>query len=217
MFRRNVHIIASVLALSSLPLAAAAPRERLTVRIYDCVGLPGAARRSALLTAADIFAAASIDVNWIECHTRLTDRQGSAGAPDRDAICDAIPATGELLVRIVRSDSPFTDAGGVPLGDAVIEPDVRAGGIATVYYSRVLWLARSAGTQVARLLGRVIAHELGHLLLARSGHSAAGLMRRGWSHNDVRRNRAQEWTFTQDEVALIFSRLQRQRADARIR
>jgi hypothetical protein len=182
------------------------------VRVYDAVGLPGDVRRSALVTAADIFAAASIDVRWIECHTRLADHGRSAPAVERDAICDATPGRGELLVRIVRSDSPFTEMGGVPLGEAVIEPNVRPGGIATVHYSRISWLARAAGTHVGRLLGRVMAHELGHLLLARVGHSAAGLMRPGWSHNDVRRSRVHEWRFTADETAVILSRLQEQAA-----
>jgi hypothetical protein len=210
-----VFVIVSIVVLSSLNrLGAEAPRGRLQVRVYDCVGLAADVRRAALVTAAAIFASAAIDVTWVECHSLARGKHGAAAALARDPACHAVPDAGELLLRIVRSDSPFADDARVPLGDAVIEPNVRPGGIATVYYSRVQWLARSADTHLARLLGRVMAHELGHLLLARTGHSEHGLMRGGWSRNDVRRSRVADWSFSEDEIAAIVTRLRQQTISA---
>ena len=48
--------------------------------------------------------------------------------------------------------------------------------VATVVYQRVEERALSGGASVGLALGYVVAHELGHLLLGRTTHSAAGLM-----------------------------------------
>ena len=65
-----------------------------------------------------------------------------------------------------------------------MSPSERAVGVAAVGtrvaiipYPRVLELARNGSASVGLVLGHVIAHELGHLLLQRATHSAAGLMR----------------------------------------
>ena len=44
-----------------------------------------------------------------------------------------------------------------------------AGVLATVFLDRVEWLAFEAGADIALLLGRVAAHELGHLLMRALG------------------------------------------------
>src|SRR6185503_14952467 len=60
--------------------------------------------------------------------------------------------------------------------------------IAKVYPDRVASLARGAGADPADLLARAIAHEIGHLLMGNSRHSARGLMRAVWSREELRRN-----------------------------
>ena len=56
--------------------------------------------------------------------------------------------------------------GTLPLGDAMLDRHTGTGVLATIYVDRVEWLARQAGADSRALLGRAIAHELGHLLLA---------------------------------------------------
>jgi hypothetical protein len=69
-------------------------------------------------------------------------------------------------------------------GEGGMSPSERAVGVAAVGtrvaiipYPRVVELARNGSASVGLVLGHVIAHELGHLLLQRASHSAAGLMR----------------------------------------
>jgi hypothetical protein len=50
-------------------------------------------------------------------------------------------------------------------------------GMVYVLYDRVAANAERMGVPVARLLGFVIAHEIGHLLLPGHGHTTSGLMR----------------------------------------
>jgi hypothetical protein len=72
-------------------------------------------------------------------------------------------------------------------------------GFATVYVDRVDWLARRAQYPRPPLLGRAIAHEIGHLLLRSNAHTEAGLMREVWTAEQVVRNRREDWTFSPDQ------------------
>ena len=57
--------------------------------------------------------------------------------------------------------------------------------------------SRGASTaDVATLLGRAIAHELGHLLLGTPQHGRFGVMRAIWSSQMVRNSRPAEWRFS---------------------
>jgi hypothetical protein len=60
-------------------------------------------------------------------------------------------------------------------------------GIALVYYKRVLEEADRHLVPPVRLLACVIAHEIGHIVLASSGHEPDGLMRAVWTAADFRR------------------------------
>jgi hypothetical protein len=77
-------------------------------------------------------------------------------------------------------------------------------------------LAAAAGIDAATLLGRAIAHELGHLLMATAAHGSHGLMRPIWSREDLRRGRGGDWMFTPQEIAAIRVRQETARAAAHI-
>jgi hypothetical protein len=84
------------------------------------------------------------------------------------------PGPSELSL-VVREGAPCQDTPAA-LGDASVVR--RAGGVlATVYVNCVAWLATAARTDIAVLLGRVAAHELGHLVMRTSAHGHRGLMR----------------------------------------
>jgi hypothetical protein len=57
---------------------------------------------------------------------------------------------------------------------------------AFVFYDRVLALRTSTTRLLPVILGRVIAHELTHLLLPEEDHSELGLMRGQWTADDLR-------------------------------
>ena len=62
-------------------------------------------------------------------------------------------------------------------------------------------IAREAPTEVPTLLGRAIAHEIGHLMLVSSHHPNAGLMRAFWSQDELRGVKPAHWQFSAREVA----------------
>ena len=74
---------------------------------------------------------------------------------------------------------------------------------ATVFIDRVRAVARGAGVSERQLLGRAIAHEIGHLLLNTNTHAATGLMRATWSVAELRRHRDDDWQFDAEEAEMI--------------
>ena len=60
---------------------------------------------------------------------------------------------------------------------------------------------------LATLLGRTVAHELGHVLLNSSSHSDSGLMRAHYRANDVLRVQASAYTLNAAERGRLFTRL----------
>jgi hypothetical protein len=75
--------------------------------------------------------------------------------------------------------------------------------LATVYADLAERVALRAGVAPRPVLGRAIAHEIGHLLLNSNSHPATGLMRAGWSQRELRRNDAGDWQFLESEVATM--------------
>jgi hypothetical protein len=77
--------------------------------------------------------------------------------------------------RIARSDQ---DAMGFAVRDSTAAGRV---GMAFVLFDRVEDSASSHHVSISRVLGQVIAHELGHLLLPVNSHSKRGIMRAVWN------------------------------------
>jgi len=59
----------------------------------------------------------------------------------------------------------------------------------------VTLVAGRTGVDEATLLGRAVAHEIGHLLLGTSQHADAGLMRAHWSDRELQQGSEADWTF----------------------
>ena len=138
-----------------------------------------------------------------------------------DHPCRTVPGARELVVRImpvpereaIRSRERLVDtrASRVPLISSWDSPRWAsrrgAGILATVYYESVLAVARNSGVATSKLLGRAIAHEVGHLLLPGGGHSPSGLMRAPWAYEELTENRREDWLFSpQDRRELRAAR-----------
>jgi hypothetical protein len=195
MSTRHVLFVTAISALvpTATASAAVALLEDTTVRVYDSAGVTAGIKESAFAVAARTLAAASVAVTWKHC-----DGSGRQ--------CRTPVAAGELVVRIVRAPAPGWARTGLPLGEAFVDSASGSGVLATIYADRVMVLAAAAGMDAATLLGRAIAHELGHLLMATNAHATRGLMRPIWSRDELRKDRGADWMFTSDEVAAIRNR-----------
>ena len=75
-----------------------------------------------------------------------------------------------------------------PVNRHVIGAATLGTGRATVYYRRARVLARIAEYRVStgQILGYIASHEIAHLILDSSGHSAKGVLKLAWSRDDLR-------------------------------
>lgn len=174
-------------------VAAVTAWTDVTVRAYDATGLDDKTRRAALDLATTALAAASVEITWRVC----------SGGPTRATFCDTRLGPGELAIRIVRPAPASERGGAVRLGDALVDSHAGTGLLATVYLNRIFTLAQQTNTSAAVLLGRAIAHELGHLLMASNAHGTVGLMRAFWSQDEVRGSRPGDWTFAPRDARAI--------------
>jgi hypothetical protein len=110
-----------------------------------------------------------------------------------------VRAAGDLVVRILPTAAPAPGSQEVQLGFAPIDPAGGATVVATVYYDVVQQVARRTRLDARELLGRAIAHEVGHLLLRAPGHGETGLMRPLWTDAELSQNRPEDWTFSDAE------------------
>ncbi|HET9359252.1 MAG TPA: hypothetical protein VFO58_05855 [Vicinamibacterales bacterium] len=175
--------------LPTAPTAATVDGTAITVRVYRTAALSSALEQRALAEAKALLGTAGVDVSWRRC------------AGGQAAACPPTLGPSELLVRMIRTSASWEGVSAT-LGEAHVDHQTGGGVLATVHVDRVVRLASEAGTDPGVLLGRVTAHELGHLLMG-EGHSFIGLMRAGWTLAEIRQNRDFDWRFTAADVAAM--------------
>jgi hypothetical protein len=190
-FTRTTAAILAVVLMTSTrtPASSAVIDDSLLVRIYDNAGILASELTSALRTTHDILRRADLIVDWVQCRAR---RDGPV-----PAVCDQPLSTSDVVVRLIEGSDKETGERRA-LGYSLFDSN-GISGFATVYVDRVDWLARRAQYARAPLLGRAIAHEIGHLLLRSNAHTDTGLMREVWTAEQVVRNRREDWTFSPDQ------------------
>jgi len=182
----------------AVQLHAAIILDSVTIRVYDSAGVPAADRGAALKAAARILSRADLDVDWVVC---TSTREGHA-----QSACDAPPAPYELVVRLTYSSPTAQDGNRRAFGYSLIDAATGAGTLSTVYVDRVDWLASTGKVARADVLGRAIAHELGHLMLGSNAHTERGLMRETWTAEELTRNRSEDWQFSTPQRASLRAR-----------
>jgi hypothetical protein len=194
-FTVRVGLIAAALVLAASSASRAA--ERLVVRTYVDVNVAPREIAAARTVAAAILKSAHLDTTWRDCTGGCADPL----------------APNELVVRLVAA--PEEAEAGV-LGASLVDVQAKMGTLATIYADRVESMATRAGSDRPTLLGRAIAHELGHLLLGTSAHAAFGLMRARWSDRELQRNIASDWLLSPREAALVRRGLAARRIPERL-
>lgn len=191
------HVVAAVFAAMAIGAhAGAEPRVALTVRLYNTSGISA----QELLAARD-----AMESTFHDSGLDLIIRQCGRGVPGPIDSCSESLKPLEMVVRIIaapRLDSTVhPDACGV----AYVVRETDRGWLATAYSDRVTSAAVRVGVDAGTLLGLVISHELGHLLLGSGYHGWNGVMRADWSEELLTHPR-EPWRFSALEAAKMKSR-----------
>lgn len=191
------HVVTAVLAAMAMGVhVGAEPRVALTVRLYNTAGISARELLSARDAMESTFQDSGLDLIVRQCG------RGVRGAIDP---CSESLKPLEMVVRII--DAPLLDSTVHPdaCGVAYVVRETDRGWLATAYSDRVTSAAVRVGVDAGTLLGLVISHELGHLLLGSGYHGWSGVMRADWSEELLTHPR-EPWRFSALEAAKMKSR-----------
>jgi hypothetical protein len=183
------------------------------IRTYNYMPVPADDIARARATVDRTFQQAGISLQWVDCWvptSSIVDRlpaevRSENAGPSQSSCTEPLREGSDFVLRLVPSASADVtnhfSSRIVAMGSSLIDHDSRGGALATVDAELVLKIARGSGVDFATLLGRAIAHEIGHLLLGHSRHSRDGLMRAIWSQDEIRGLRPASWQFSEAEAA----------------
>jgi len=167
----------------------------ITVLVNNSADVSRTVLRRAENDAERIFRAAGVEIEWADCRSdAVVDLcQQVLGANPFVFVLHIVP-TGKM-----STDSVF---GVAFLGEGGI------GKYCDVFFDRVEETQRESGTGAAHLLGAVVAHELGHLLLGSHAHAYVGIMTPTWQEQSLRAIEMGTFFFTREQGAFMRERLQ---------
>ena len=186
-------VIALVTAMMTATRAAAVAHVTLTVRLYNNGQVPAAELLLARDTATAILSDGGLSIRVRPCGSAVS----AEAVPDR---CAEPLKPAEVVLRVIDAPAFTTSVHPDAFGVSYVVTETDRGWLATVFADRVRDAARRTGASHGALLGRVMAHELGHLLLGSGYHSPAGVMRAHWPDAILTRNGA-DWRFSGAEAA----------------
>jgi hypothetical protein len=182
------------LPFSESAFAGPEPTPTVNIRLYNYAHVSPPILIAAEREADKILGAADVHPVWADCLEKET-------SVERNELCDRGWGADTPSVRLLSGHvtKQFQD---FEFGFAAIPV------LATVSYDHV---ARRAfrddiASELPTILGCVIAHELGHLLLRDPNHSATGIMQAAWGHDQIRHALTGRLRFTAQQSNLIRER-----------
>lgn len=178
-------------------------RLGLVVREYNLAGLSESALARAQTETARLFRRAGIQIEWQpgdpsdgEAH------EVDLSKPKRGSVY--VPSWQYVAVRILGRCAP----GVRPrlLGTAL--PFAKYGVQATVFAGPIEEDATRFSLPMTSLLGYVLAHEIGHVLLGSEDHSMSGIMRGVWDRDDYHWISCGAFGFSDEDAARMRAGLQ---------
>jgi hypothetical protein len=166
--------------------AASAPDRVVVLHVTNFAQVSVGDLAEAEQVATRVYADVGVRTVW-------TDGIAWDAQPDGAFHADVLLLSKEMVTRKSQLDG-FDEQ---VFGSAM--PPIRR---AYIFHKRIADQARRTESNFTLLLGMVIAHEVGHLLLPASSHSAAGIMCAQWQQRTARLS-----TFTHDQGTTIRQRL----------
>jgi len=189
---------------------SAAPTElKITVRVYNYVKMGSQALAAAEREATEILRRAGIEVEWLD----LSDcREGGRTEPP----CHSPLGPAELILRILaRPPDEYQHRAGETFGVALVPLNGSDGVDAAVFLTGVQDFSRISAASSAQILGHLVAHEIGHLLLGLGAHSSIGIMRPGWTAEELDRAARGQLGFTPQQSEKMRAAVARRLAQPR--
>lgn len=183
-----------------LPVAHAEETPTITVQMFDMAGVPREVLARATNLATQIYTEAGVSLKWVpKAAPEAKPGQGVSYWPNSPAAVSLRLTPKQVSDRIVRPGSP-------KLGLAYDAGERHYRYLATIFYDRVEATAPDLyDVPLPDLLGHIIAHELGHLLLGPGAHTRGTIMACPFNDGEFRTLRRGQLRFNRKQAAQLRS------------
>lgn len=188
--------------VSQIPPSVATKTE-ITISVYDYANVPNELLAAAEEDARRIFRQAGVETVWPTCLPKPEEVQAGD--------CYTVDATHLVMKILPRAISPQVRNRKDVLGTALVD-ESGVGYYAYVFYDSVRRVAEERKLGHA-LLGDVLSHEIGHLLLGSSSHSVSGIMSAHWYGEELRRISEAAMLFTPTQSRMLRERSESHKVD----
>jgi hypothetical protein len=180
--------------------ATKALRTEVHISVYNDAGVPTELLAAAEVQVHRIFQRAGVETLWGNC---------SRGAQNTQPAGCHVVGSNYLVLKILprAMGAQVRDRTDV-LGTATLD-ERGVGFYGYAFYDRIQRMAEERRLAHA-LLGHVLAHEIGHLLLRSNSHSVSGIMSARWTGEELRRLSEGGMFFTPLESKVMADRLSTQ-------
>ena len=210
-FFRNYEVSIFLCALTlpgfaGIPSAQPEPSLKINVGVYNYERVPDAILTRAKQEATRVFARVGVETVWVDCATSPAER------PKYPA-CQRLLQSGPLFLSLKILSRSMAEAlhprfpSTSYFGFAMLDTHGGFGSYASIFFHRVKQRAQKPLLPIHTVLGHVMAHEVGHLLLGFNGHSALGIMRAKWSKKDLERATRGNLRFTRRQAARMQAQI----------
>jgi hypothetical protein len=194
-----------MIALGTVLAAAGAQDSQtpvVTVRVYDLAGVSGKTLAKAEAEAQHLLRRAGIETEWLACPKNRDEE-------DRYPACQKPIRPADVILQIVPQAMEGYEVGPKAFGFALPSGDGGPARHAYVFFRRVEQAARENDKiSLVTLLGYVIVHETGHLLLGPAMHSPRGIMRAQWQPEEFREMESGRLIFPSQQARVLQARVE---------
>ena len=171
--------LSATLSAQSPEPAPPAGETKIQVFVYNYAAVAPATLARAERLAGRIYGHVGIQTEFLDCP--LTPAEAA-----QFPACQLPVAPSRLALRVLsRTMSERIGLTQATFGSALFPPDGGLGMIAQVCAYCSEQMAKGSEEMYAVILGHIMAHELGHLLLGVGSHGATGLMHVPWNHKEL--------------------------------
>lgn len=198
MIRQRLVVTVMLLAVAGMAHCADNPQPEVLVRVSDAGPLLQQTLLLAETTASEILGSIGVRLHWTNLRS----------APDTESRTGACGTSGSVRTIDLRF-TYFTPADYKPSVLAEAFPFAKGGVRINVFYDRIAKVLARRPISAGRILGHILAHETGHVLMQVANHAETGLMKARWGADDYAMMEKTNLSFTQANTILLRSSLAR--------
>ena len=208
------HVLVILLATMSIEcarLSAASEclpnRPAVTVQIHDYARVKDKSLTKAIEVASGMYKRAGVGIEWLGVVPKQAG--DTRGAPAAEKATPLAQLTINIVTSAMAKRRGYADD---VVGYVAVPPEGGMGRIGYVIYERIKDVAAGGPSSTGEILGIIIAHDVGRLILGAGSGTFSGIMNRTWNREALQQVNPMSLSFTPPEIERLNAALDRDSA-----